>query len=548
MQGIGRPQWRARQPFIEGWKKLGLYAGRNMAEEIREGLKTHAATRVVFVVEQRVEETTAGALWQESAAVAAGLAARGLERGDAIVAQLPSRRENMLLFLAAMRLGLVLVPVVHIYGAAELAYILRASRARALALPGRWRNIDFAGRVRALGELPDLQLIVTIGGGELPGPSVAWEELAATRGPELPLAAAHPDSVCMINFTSGTTSAPKGVMHSHHSLIAAARRLPPLEVDIRGAPVIRFGPAGHIAAIMSLPRPFVLGDDTIYVDQFEPGYVAELCDRYRVRRCGGVPTHMTSLLEERGGRLPESVRWILLGATSVPPALIEKLDSLGVPAVRSWGMTEQPVPTSGEPSEPLAKRANTDGRPVPGSFVRALDDDGRDVPPGRPGELVAMGPQMFLGYLDPALDAAGFTRDGFYRSGDIGVFDAEGYVTIVDRKKDIVVRGGENISSREVEELLLRHPAVREAAVVGWPDERLGERVGVFVQLKPGAPGLELADVKKLFVELGVARQKTPEHLVVVDEFPRTASGKIIKPELRQRARALLRSVPEGLA
>jgi acyl-CoA synthetase (AMP-forming)/AMP-acid ligase II len=143
---------------------------------------------------------------------------------------------------------------------------------------------------------------------------------------------------------------------------------------------------------------------------------------------------------------------------------------------------------------------------------------------------------MFQGYLDATLDAAAFTPDGFYRTGDIGVIDAEGYVTIVDRKKDIVVRGGENISSREVEELLMKHPAVFEAAVVGWPDERLGERVGAFVQLKAGGE-LGLDDVRELFVRMGVAVQKTPERLVVVDDLPRNATGKVLKPELRKRAR-----------
>src|SRR5262249_15063853 len=160
------------------------------------------------------------------------------------------------------------------------------------------------------------------------------------------------------------------------------------------------------------------------------------------------------------------------------------------------------------PYESFAKRGFTDGRPVRANVVRAIGDDGQDVPPGETGELVTMGPQMFLGYLDASLDADAFTSEGFYRSGDIGVIDDEGYVTIVDRKKDIVVRGGENISSREVEELLLQHPGVREVAVVAWPDERLGERVGAFVRLD-GDATLTLGEVRAHFTELGVARQKT---------------------------------------
>jgi len=533
-----RPQWAARQPFIAAWQReLGLYAGRNMAQEMEASLARHAGTRVVFSMEHRIEETTAGELWSESARIAAALAARGLRAGDVIVNQLPNCRETMLTFLAAMRLGLVLVPVVHIYGAAELAYVLKTARAKALVLPARWRNVDFAARVAALGELPDLAMIISVGQGMLPGSKVHWSELDAYQGPELPITNAHADEVCMMNFTSGTTSAPKGAMHSHHSLIAAAMRMPPLRQPIPGAPTIRFGPAGHIAAIMCLPRAWLLGDEMVHVDHFEAAYMAELCDRYRIRRGSGVPTHWTAILDACNGRMPETVTTLLLGATSVPPALMARIDALGARCVRSWGCTETPCLTSGEPDEPLEKRANTDGRVVPGCQVRVVDDEGRDVPRGQPGELLAMSPQLFLGYLDAALDQAAFTPEGFYRSGDIGVMDDDGYVTIVDRKKDIVVRGGENISSREVEELLLHHPAVLEAAVIGWPDERLGERVGAFVQLRSGQ-ALSIEEVRTLFRELGVARQKTPEHLVVVKDFPRTAAGKVIKPELRKIAKA----------
>jgi acyl-CoA synthetase (AMP-forming)/AMP-acid ligase II len=287
---------------------------------------------------------------------------------------------------------------------------------------------------------------------------------------------------------------------------------------------------------MGLPRALLLGDEMIHVDHFEPEIVFELFERFGARRSAGVPTHFSSLIEVGQGRVPKSLRYLLLGGASVPPSLIERFDELGVKAVRSWGCTEQPIITSGEPSHELAARANTDGRVSPDNLVRVVDDAGHDVPRGEPGELLSLGPQSFQGYLDPALDEAAFTPDGLYRSGDIGVMDSRGFVTIVDRKKDIVVRGGENISSREIEELLLRHAAVSEAAVVGWPDPRLGERVGVFVRLRPGT-ALTIDDVRMHFRTSNVAIQKTPEHLVVVNEFPRNAAGKILKSELRKQVR-----------
>jgi non-ribosomal peptide synthetase component E (peptide arylation enzyme) len=301
--------------------------------------------------------------------------------------------------------------------------------------------------------------------------------------------------------------------------------------------MIRFGPAGHVGVIMSLLRPFLVGDAHVFVDRFDANVVAELCDRYGVSRTNAVPTHVSTMLDAGGGRLPASLTYLLLGGTSVPVPFMEQLDVLGIRAVRTWGMSEQPVTTAGLPDEPLTIRGHSDGRPVRGNVVRTVDDRGQELPPGDPGELVTMGPQMFLGYLDPRLDADAFTDDGFYRTGDIGVIDAAGYVTIVDRKKDIVVRGGENISLREVEELLLRHPVMREAAVVVFPDARLGERVGVFVRLDNDAT-LTLDDIQPHFTALGVARQKTPEQIVIVDDFPRTAAGKVGKAALRKEMEA----------
>ena len=527
-------QWRARLPHIAEWRKFGLFTGRNLAAAIEEGLTRYAATPVVFAIEQRVQETSAGELWSAASRVAGGLLARGMRSGDAIVTQLPNCREMMLIFLAALKLGLVLVPVVHIYGAAELGYILRTSRARALVMPGRWRKVDFAARIRALESTPDLEMIFSVGDTALPGPCHAWSELETWRGPQAETSSTVGDDICIMNFTSGTTSAPKGVMLSHHALQAAAYCYPPPGVDIDDGPVLNYGPAGHIGPLARLPRPFLLGDRIIHVDQFEAEFILDLYERYRVARTGGVPTHLNALLDACGERLPASITNMLVGATSVPPALVARIERLGVRTMRSWGCTEQVGITAGSPHDPLEKRVNTDGRPVAHNQVRAVDDSGRAVPAGEPGELISLGPQMFQGYLDASLDEAAFTGDGFYRTGDIGVIDRDGYVTIVDRKKDIVVRGGENISSREVEELLLRHPAVREAAVVGWPDQRLGERVGAFVQLNPGT-SLTVAEIRTLFEGLGVARQKTPEHLVIVPEFPRTPIGKVIKAELRKQ-------------
>jgi cyclohexanecarboxylate-CoA ligase len=226
----------------------------------------------------------------------------------------------------------------------------------------------------------------------------------------------------------------------------------------------------------------------------------------------------------------------MVGAARVPASLVERADRAGITVYRAYGSTEHPVITTGTPADPLAKRAGTDGLLTPGNEIRLLDDDDNEVAVGGQGEIVSRGPEMFIGYTDPALDAESFLPGGWFRTGDIGRLDAEGYLTITDRKKEIVIRGGENIASKEVEDLLAMHPAVMEAAVVGQPDERYGERVAAFVQLRPGAQ-LDLDEVRRHFAAIGVAKQKTPERLEQIDELPRTPSGKVRKVELRDRLR-----------
>ncbi|HXC38331.1 MAG TPA: AMP-binding protein [Burkholderiales bacterium] len=538
-----QPHLLARRPFIEQWRKAGIHGDWTLLDLIRKGMDAHAGTRLVFSYNDKVEEVTAGELWRQAGILAAGLARRGLRAGDTVVAQMPNCAEGFVVFLACLWLGLVFVPVVHIYGGTELGFILRRARAKALVVPGRWRKVDYAARVAAAGDLPDLELIVVVGEGEIPR-GVHWSEVMAEKTPP-EFHRGQPDDICMLNFTSGTTSEPKGVMHSNASLSAMSLHTPPFNFDFRLGPSFRGGPAGHIGVVMIMPRPFLYGDEYIHMDQFEAGAALELIDRYKAVRSAGVPTHMNALIEKGNGQVPKSMQWALLGAQSVPPELIERLDKMGMRAFRSYGCTEHPCMTSGEPDDPLDKRANTDGRVVEYSTARLVDDEGREVPVGEPGEILSMGSQLFTAYLNPEHNQDAFTADGFYRTGDIGVVDKEGFLAIVDRKKDIVVRGGENISSREVEDLLARHPAVLEAAVVGWPDARLGESVGAFVVLREGR-SINMEEVQKHFSTLGVARQKTPEHLVVVPEFTRTGAGKVIKGELRKMAKDAHKKEKQG--
>jgi acyl-CoA synthetase (AMP-forming)/AMP-acid ligase II len=222
----------------------------------------------------------------------------------------------------------------------------------------------------------------------------------------------------------------------------------------------------------------------------------------------------------------------------VPAAVTERATNLGISIVRSFGSTEHPSITGNRHEAPLEKRLYTDGRPLPGVELRLVDDDGRDVEVGEPGEILSRGPDCFVGYTDPDATRAAVDADGWYSTGDIGVLDADGYLAITDRKKDIIIRGGENVSAAEVEELLARLPGVAECAVVAAPDARLGEHACAFLRLAPAAPETALTDVRAHLERAGLARQKWPEELHVVDDFPRTASGKVQKFVLRQQLRA----------
>jgi cyclohexanecarboxylate-CoA ligase len=251
------------------------------------------------------------------------------------------------------------------------------------------------------------------------------------------------------------------------------------------------------------------------------------------------------LLDEArsAGRDISSLTRYLTGAASVPPSLMHRAQGLGIVSWRTYGSTEHPVLSSGTPDDPEAKRHGTDGRVTDGNEVRLVDDEGVDVSPGAEGEIVARGPRQFAGYRDAALDAEAFLPGGWFRTGDIGRFDADGYLIITDRKKDIIIRGGENIASREVEDLLVLHAGIAEAAVCAAPDPLLGELVCAFVVPRPGAR-IDLDVVRRHFAGLGVARHKTPERVEAVIDLPRTATGKVKKTELRALLRTERRPVP----
>jgi acyl-CoA synthetase len=495
------------------------------------------ATRLHFYTEKGYQTILSSGLIQAGRQLARGLRRVGLVRGDVIAMQLPTAIETAVLYIAALEIGAVLVPIVHIYGSAEVSFILRQSRARFLCVPDQWRGIDFLARVEALGTLPDLERVIVLGEQAPPGGITlrAIQGLGAEAAVTTELATPpKPEDICLLLYTSGTTASPKGVQHTHQT-VGAEWLIPLIDGD---GPYLTPFPAGHIAGFNFLLRPIVSGTEMVFMDRWDASLGAELIERHRVRLSGGTPFHLHGLLEaaKRDARDLSSLASYSMGGTGVTPEHVETADKAGFAGSRTYGLTEHSTVSVGWSNMSFRQRSETDGRLQPGTQVRIVDEFDQDQPEGVQGEILTRGPELFIGYTDPALNTQAFTADGWFRTGDIGQLDSQQCLTITDRKKDIVIRGGENISSQEVERIISRLAAVLDVAVVGMPDARYGEKVCAFVVMRQDQE-LTLAEVQQHFGAAGVARQKTPEALFVVAELPRTASGKVKKADLRQKVR-----------
>jgi acyl-CoA synthetase (AMP-forming)/AMP-acid ligase II len=286
--------------------------------------------------------------------------------------------------------------------------------------------------------------------------------------------------------------------------------------------------------------PLVNGRPLYLIDGWDPPTVLDAMVEEQISAGSGSTYFFTSLLDcpGFGPEHIELMRFIGLGGSPIPNAVADRADKLGISLVRSYGSTEHPSVTGSAHADPREKRIHTDGCPLDWVEVRIVDESGHDLEVGLPGEILSRGPDRFAGYTDPALTDAAVDADGWFRTGDVGVLDADGYLTITDRVKDIIIRGGENVSAAEVEQLLARMPGVAEVAVVAAPDERLGEHGCAFFRMQPGHSAPDLEAVRAHLRSAGLARQKWPEELRATDELPRTASGKVQKFVLREQLRA----------
>lgn len=528
---------RIREALERSWHGGEASSRLTLADALAVGAREHADTPIIFHSTMYPGRLTLSEIHARAQTVAANLHRLGIEQGDAVAVQLPNWPQTAIAYYAIAALGAVLIPIVSIYGPTEVGFILRQSGARALMLPRRYRRIDAAADLPRLGDTPELRCVIVVGEDDPALERVGWHELEITpAGASFPAPAADAASLAVIVYTSGTTAQPKGAQHSHDSVLAELRDGPTPPLGVPGTVNLQPFPAGHTAGLAALFGPAVHGYPTVLLDTWDAAACAALIEEHRVTAMAGTPFLISSMLDaaEANGNDISSLRHGVTGGAGVPPALVRRADAIGWRVGRCYGATEQPSITGCASSDPISKRADTDGRLLGSNQLRIVDEDGTELPIGEEGEIVAAGPEQFIAYTDPELNRDAFTADGWFRTGDVGRLDADGYVTITDRRKDIVIRGGENISSQEVENVLLAHPAVAEAAIVGMPDPSYGERVCAFIVLREGQ-ALELSAVQLHFTQAGVARHKTPEFLRIVDELPRTAAGKVRKAELRAR-------------
>jgi acyl-CoA synthetase (AMP-forming)/AMP-acid ligase II len=518
--------------LCDTWYREGWYAKRTCIDALKHGAARHGEVGVAFVTEESETAASVAEIHCAALDVAAGLQRVGVAPGDAVAVQLTNRPECAVAYQAVLLCGAVLVPIVHIYGPNEVGFILADSAAKVLVLPARFKSTNYLDRLAEYAEVDTLQRIVVV--GAQPGHGyLSWAELAA--GPDHYVEPSpDADDVCVLLYTSGTTSAPKGVQHSHNSLLAEQRTLPDVIAGRASDIQLVVFPPGHVAGLGCMLRPLISGARTVFLDSWDPHKAAELIKRFNVTSTTGTPFHLQGLLDLGNirGQLA-TLREFLTGAATVTEELGRRAHAAGITSYRSYGLTEHPTVTAARADDPQAARLGTDGRPLPGSAVRIIGRDGAPVPSGADGEVVVQGPDQFIGYQDPALNIDAFTADNWFRTGDLGHLDSDGRLVITDRLKDVIIRGGETISSSQVEDVLTTHPAVAEAAAVPAPDPRYGEVVAAVVALTPGAT-LDLEALRRHFAKSGLAKQKTPERLVIVESLPRTAIGKVRKAELRQ--------------
>ncbi len=490
--------------------------------------------------------------------LAAYLIGLGLGADDVVAIQLPNWSEFAVAVCAAMLAGIPFCQFHSDFRAREVEFILGFTEASALILPRHFRRFDYLEMLAGLrAKLPRLKHVLVVG-DEVPAPYFdlrgfldAAESLDAHGGPAIDdhaLRRRRPraNDLCRAAFTSGTTGDPKAVLHLHNTTNCAARFVNETHRIGPDSVLLAFLPVGLNWGLLNVLQGIFAGCPVVLQEVFEAEVALRLIERERVTHFCCAPVHLVALLAIQGleGFDLSSLQMITTGGASCPIEIIRAVrERLPGHLLELYGMLECGFQSHTTVEDDPERVCGLVGRPLPQMGIRIVDDDGQDCARGMPGEILTYGPSVTIGYYNnPQANRTSFSPDGWFATGDIGVIDQSGYLKIVDRKKELIIRGGANIYPREIEEVLYQHPKIREAAAIGIPDPRLGERVCAAIVLKPGE-ALSFAELT-LFLTDKIATYKLPEFMEVLDALPRTPTGKAQKGPLRDIVLERMRGRP----
>ncbi|WP_096935417.1 medium-chain fatty-acid--CoA ligase [Escherichia coli] len=519
------------------YRQQGLWGDASLADYWQQTAR--AMPDKIAVVDNHGASYTYSALDHAASCLANWMLAKGIESGDRIAFQLPGWCEFTVIYLACLKTGAVSVSLLPSWREAELVWVLNKCQAKMFFAPTLFKQTRPVDLILPLqNQLPQLQQIV---GVDKLAPATSSLSLSQIIADNIPLTTAittHGDELAAVLFTSGTEGLPKGVMLTHNNILASERaycaRLNLTWQDVFMMPA----PLGHATGFLhGVTAPFLIGARSVLLDIFTPDACLALLEQQRCTcMLGATPFvyDLLNVLEKQPADL-SALRFFLCGGTTIPKKVARECQQLGIKLLSVYGSTESSPHAVVNLDDPLSRFMHTDGYAAAGVEIKVVDDARKTLPPGCEGEEASRGPNVFMGYFDePELTARALDEEGWYYSGDLCRMDEAGYIKITGRKKDIIVRGGENISSREVEDILLQHPKIHDACVVAMSDERLGERSCAYVVLKAPHHSLSLEEVVAFFSRKRVAKYKYPEHIVVIEKLPRTTSGKIQKFLLRK--------------
>ncbi|HDQ04808.1 MAG TPA: long-chain-fatty-acid--CoA ligase [Deltaproteobacteria bacterium] len=500
----------------------------NLAE-FRDKKVMSEGERIAIYFKDR--ELTNLQMQKNSRKLAGALKELGVKRGDRIIIQMPNCPEVLESFYACWRMGAVIVPINFLMNDEEISYIYKDSGAKAVIT-----SMDFLPKVRAAQEkAPDLKTVILIDKDVSEG-TIAYHPLVESAKEDDAFADMKEDELAALIYTAGTTGNSKGVMHTHHSLYANAK----MQFDSMPFPDgmmnISVLPLCHSFGIATINNGMFRTASTVLLDSFDLELILSSIEKYRGNVMAAVPTMYVYLLlypEPKKYDVSSMQFWISGSAPLALETWKNFKEIYGGEIIEGWGLTEAGANNSTNPIHG-EKKVGSIGVPMKGTEMRIMDDDGKFLPRGEQGEIVIRGPQLMKGYWNKPEETTQAIRDGWLHTGDVGYEDEDGYFWITDRKKDLIIKGGENISPRAIEEALFAHPKISEAAVVGMKDDVYGENIKAFAVLNPGhtATAEEIIEYCKKTLTNFLA----PKEVVFMDALPKSLVGKVLKKELRKMA------------